>query len=613
LLKDIDMNTGTLTLQSAFLLVGAGGPSPLPAGSSQTSNTNHPVLTSADGLSSTNPLEAPTTDNKPTVAQTGQVGEQPRKFDRVLRQTTVPNKTQNAHGQIKPKPDDRTVDEQPQSFGRVLPDTMVPKKPQNDDGQTERKPGKSASNPLAAASQKQLAPAQDAVALAVGPGKATAANADNLCCRLPASETPNKPAKSVGPPQANTSALLSAQALNSAAAKPCQSKPSTQGSEESSLPIINQHQPLTNTVSPGTSKHQLTADNQANQGENPANMPKSGKTFVTAECTADQQGPKELVTQAPGTISETIAAGEKTFEVIACKTPVHELEPSQAHQKTLVSEGESTLDLEKPADNQTNMDQQTGEAAVHGAAKQGHSQIHSELSPGNGKNQSDNTSGGSSPKDLNVPQVQTSAQQAQNNGGQTIHSDTNPGLEQVPAHNDAQTYVVERSFASSYVAKSANDASTADASANTAAQIQEHIHSTLQQGEREITIRLYPPELGKVFVRLQEHEGQITGLLEVSKTQTRYDIEQVLPQIVRNLQDSGVQIKRLEVTLTDQSDQQAYKDQSLQDGTFQPHNFSNGKHSDNTNANEWLTNDDSYQNSPQPQVQVTDNSINMLM
>lgn len=593
--------------------MGAGGPSPLPAGPSQTSNTNHPVLTPADDLSSTNPLEAPTTDNKPTVAQTESVGEQPQKFDRVLRQTTGLNKTQNGQGQIKPKPDDRTVNEQPQKFDRVLRQTTVPNKTQNAQGQIGPKPDELTSEAVGTTNNTQLALAQHPVAGLAVPGKATAANADNLCCQLPASETPNKPAKSVGPPQANTSALLSAQALNSAAAKPCQSKPSTQGSEESSLPIINQHQPPTNTVSPGTSKHQLTANNQANQGENPANMPKSGKTFVTAECTADQQGPKEFITQTPGTISETIAAGEKTFEVIACKTPVHELEPSQAHQKVLVSEGESTLDLEKPADNQTNMDQQTGEATVHGAAKQGHRQIHSELSPGNGKNQSDNTSGGSSPKELNVPQVQTSTQQAQNNGSQTIHSDTNPGLEQVPAHNDAQTYVVERSFASSYVAKSGNDASTGDVSTSIAAQIQEHIHTTLQDGDRQITIRLYPPELGKVFVRLQEYEGQITGLLEVSKTQTRYDIEQVLPQIVRNLQDSGVQIKRLEVTLTDQSDQQAYKDQSLQDGSFQPHNFAEAKHPHNAAADGWPANDDGYQNIAEPQVQVTDNSINMLV
>lgn len=607
------MNTGMLTLQSAFLLVGAGGPSPVPSGPSQTSNTNHPVLTPADDLSSTNPLEAPTTDNKVTVAQTGPVPEQPQKFGPVLRQTTVPNKTQNAHGQIKPKPDDRTVNEQPQKFDRVLCQTTVPNKTQNAQGQIGPKPDELTSEAVGTTNNTQLALAQHPVAGLAVPGKGTAAKTDNLCRQQPVLETANKPAKSISPPQAHKAAPLSAQLLNSASAKPCQSKPLTQGSEESSLPIINQHQPPTNTISPGTSKHQLTADNQSNQGGNPPKIPTSGKTFVTAECIADQQSPKELVTQAPGTISETIAAGDKTFEVIACKTPVHELEGSQAHQKTLVGEGESTLDLEKPADNQTNMDQQTGEAAVHGAAKQGHSQIHPELSPGNGKNQSDNTSGDSSPKELNVAQVQTSTQQAQDNGSQTIRSDTNPDFEQVPAHNDAQTYVVERSFASSHVAKSANDTSTADASASTAAQIQEHIHSTLQQGEREITIRLYPPELGKVFVRLQEHEGQITGLLEVSKTQTRYDIEQVLPQIIRNLQDSGVQIKRLEVTLTDQSDQQAYKDQSLQDGSFQPHNFAEAKHPHNAAADAWPANDDGYRDISEPQVQITDSSINMLM
>ena len=93
-------------------------------------------------------------------------------------------------------------------------------------------------------------------------------------------------------------------------------------------------------------------------------------------------------------------------------------------------------------------------------------------------------------------------------------------------------------------------------------QIIESIHASLQQPEKQITIHLEPPDLGKVIVNLQEQKEEIIGLLEVSKAQTRYEIEQALPQLLRNLADSGVQIKKLEVQLNDQQGQQLGKDQS---------------------------------------------------
>jgi len=83
-------------------------------------------------------------------------------------------------------------------------------------------------------------------------------------------------------------------------------------------------------------------------------------------------------------------------------------------------------------------------------------------------------------------------------------------------------------------------------------QITESIQTSLLQADKQITIRLNPPELGQVFVRFQERESEITGLLEVSKAEIRYEIEQALPQIIRTLTDYGVAIKRLDVLLTDQ-------------------------------------------------------------
>ena len=202
--------------------------------------------------------------------------------------------------------------------------------------------------------------------------------------------------------------------------------------------------------------------------------------------------------------------------------------------------------------------------------------------------------------------------QTKDHGNSAAENNANSNFEQIPFHNTAQTPVTEQLFLSSQATKTTDSVSTDDVSTSIGTQIQEHIHSSLRQGDQQITIRLNPPELGKVFVRFQEQEDQITGLLEVSKAQTRYEIEHALPQIIRNLQDSGIPIKRLEVVLTDQSEQPAYKDQSLRDGSYQPQTFSEGNHPHNTTANGWATNDDSHPDILEPQVQITDNRIDML-
>ncbi len=94
-------------------------------------------------------------------------------------------------------------------------------------------------------------------------------------------------------------------------------------------------------------------------------------------------------------------------------------------------------------------------------------------------------------------------------------------------------------------------------------QIQESIALGVQQNSRQLVIRLDPPELGRVAIRFQEDSQGITGVLEVQKSQTRHDIQQALPEIVQQLQDSGVQIKRVEVLLSADADAETFEDQAF--------------------------------------------------
>jgi flagellar hook-length control protein FliK len=77
-------------------------------------------------------------------------------------------------------------------------------------------------------------------------------------------------------------------------------------------------------------------------------------------------------------------------------------------------------------------------------------------------------------------------------------------------------------------------------------------------------VELNPPELGKVLIRFEQQEGSLTGLLEVDNRATADDIKQSLPQIIQNLRDSGIQVKRLDVMLNDQY-QQPSRDSAFAD------------------------------------------------
>ena len=180
--------------------------------------------------------------------------------------------------------------------------------------------------------------------------------------------------------------------------------------------------------------------------------------------------------------------------------------------------------------------------------------------------------------------------------------------------NNAQSPVAEQPLVFTPTAKTADNASPSYVSLSISEQIQNSINSSLRQGDQQITVLLNPPELGKVCMKFQEHGDQITALLEVDKAQTRYEIQQALPQIVRNLADSGIQIKRLEVVLADQPEQQPYKDQLLQDGWYEQQTGADGSNPNPVGTNEWLTNDSSYPGFlEREEMLVTDDSVNVLI
>jgi flagellar hook-length control protein FliK len=214
-----------------------------------------------------------------------------------------------------------------------------------------------------------------------------------------------------------------------------------------------------------------------------------------------------------------------------------------------------------------------------------------------------------------VAQVQVSDKLT--TGGDVIASKSKSGKEKESSSTAFSSMYVRTSESAAPSAQGAkviqSSTSSGVSQQNIADQIAESVYASMRRGDNNIVVRLNPPELGSVVVRFQQQSDQITGLLEVTRDQTRNEIEQALPQILRTLQDSGVQIKRLEVVLTDQQGLNANKEQLQQDGWSRQQQAQNNGWEQERQSISWMAGGNGYESSLDTRTKQVDGRINMLV
>jgi hypothetical protein len=127
---------------------------------------------------------------------------------------------------------------------------------------------------------------------------------------------------------------------------------------------------------------------------------------------------------------------------------------------------------------------------------------------------------------------------------------------------DSRPVVAEQSSVTS------NSGSTSDTAAAIREQICQSVQASIQQGNSQITVHLNPPDLGRVSVKFSQQGNELTGMLEATNPQTRAEIQQAIPEIIRSLEESGISVKHINVTLSDlprQPAQESFRDNSSQD------------------------------------------------
>lgn len=246
-------------------------------------------------------------------------------------------------------------------------------------------------------------------------------------------------------------------------------------------------------------------------------------------------------------------------------------------------------------------------------------------------NDKESTSTGDSPpntsdsKSLNVSEVQISANHPETHKHSTENRSFQEHIEQIHIQNDNPVPPTQQPLTSVDNPKATEAAiqpSPNDTPTDVGKQILESIQNSYTQpdGDQQITVRLNPPELGKVFIKFQEQNSELTGVLEVNKAETRVEIEQALPQIARDLANAGIQIKRIDVMLSGENrlGYEAYEDQSPQHSGLYEQDSAGSQTWDNnayTNGmNDWSMKNANYQPlSEFEETQVGESSINVLM
>ncbi len=399
--------------------------------------------------------------------------------------------------------------------------------------------------------------------------------------------------------------------------------PTNKTAEYKSLPvvsIVSKYMHGLKNPKSNTYKNPLNSDLQLNKVENNSSKRASSKTIsditknterkgietLKNESLADDEGKLSADNVKAGVVYKSgISNGQKMPILKVDSSPAKNDNP-QLQQEGILNSGKSDSINDRSANKTTFF-------------KQNHPDVNglSELLGINNKKQKHNLLNNSTIKKLTITEPLISDGQRKENN---LTSDTvsRQFFEQSLPSNHNQTQIVSDSVKFTENANTSNGTFSSDFINGIGRQITESIQNSIhrQPGEQQITVRLHPPELGKVCIKFQEQQDQLTGILEVKRTQTRNEIEQALPQIIRNLENSGIQIKRLEVILTDPAEHQFLKEQTMQNDSFNQQSFTTNDNQHNQsdyNTNEGLVSDNRNEDYSEDRVQYKENSINMLV
>jgi len=216
------------------------------------------------------------------------------------------------------------------------------------------------------------------------------------------------------------------------------------------------------------------------------------------------------------------------------------------------------------------------------------------------------------PQKIVQPPVKLSSAQVENRSDSVSNRNSNAATEtagQVLFNTDNQHTIRELSSADSDFTGAAADT---DSAANLRGQIEGAIRTSYHANKGQIVIRLNPPELGKIAVKFQEQSDNVTGIIHVDKFETKRQIQQALPELIQNLQNSGVRIKSIDVVVTNQQQQDSHGQSAAGQDNWSGQQSSPNQNWQRNSYDQWRADVGSIAEIMEREAKFFDGSINIL-
>ena len=381
------------------------------------------------------------------------------------------------------------------------------------------------------------------------------------------------------------------------------------------------HAAATDTV---LKPEQTDAGNPNQLSKEPLGSPDGSKSPKAGDQSATQYGrqPAPFGQNTPTRNTQNLVISDKAAEPAGERTS---LQATAAAEKNGVSEvpkaplldpKAASAQLKPPALSPQPLD--NTEEPTHAARQTSHNGplVFAHSGSADGKHTGKNLSTKAAAQNLNITGLRITAAQAKNGDGAAPNNAFNTESDSPMSGYNLQSQASETSSQAFGPMTKTHNLSEEQNLPHVGRQILESIKTSLAQNQpnQRITIRLNPPELGRVSIEFRQDQDHITGILQVSRLQTRDELQHLLPEIVRTLQDAGINLKRLDLELTNQGQQQHYRDQSLHDGLPHDHNGPSQPHySQQQTPETTLTDDAAHYDTYAPRLLFTENQVDMLI
>ncbi len=143
-------------------------------------------------------------------------------------------------------------------------------------------------------------------------------------------------------------------------------------------------------------------------------------------------------------------------------------------------------------------------------------------------------------------------------------------------------------------------------------QIAQALRASVVRAGQHVVVRMHPPELGRVRVTFEAEGRELRAVLQADSIRTLSVLQREAPALFNRLADSGIQLKRMDFVLNEQSNEQTGSEGSLQAHNGNGSQRQGANQQVGTEPNDTLTDEQEPPEGAETQpVEISDESINV--